>query len=1228
MSNAPTRGQLDAIEQLREVERASSGAVEIQRVSETPEATGWLPVEFSVLCRELDRRAGGLPLRDRERFVVLIPPDFPFELPSVWTTHRRFSGHPHVQWGRYLCLYQSTETEWDASDGMFGFLARLNQWLTQGALNEFEPVGAPLHPPVAYTTRSAGLVIPRVDTPDVGIVPWVGFVNIAVISDSRVDLVGWREVGDGHGDGGPPSEAATAADAADGALHRVGVAVLLNQSMPFEYPKKVSDLFAQLAEREVSQRHLFLALMLAALENPKEAPLYTVIGTPSRGLSGARERQQHLAVWKLAPVVADSLRLCVNQFSESARLRQIGEEMEAAILDWASVADLEWCVVREARPEVTVRRDVGTPMSVFAGRAVSLWGAGALGGPVAEFLVRAGVRRLIIRDSGVVAPGLLVRQPFLDSDIGRAKSEALAERLRRIDPRADIVALKDDLLQHPLADADWTDGADIVIDASASARVLEKLELRRQDADARRVPVVAMAVDHRAERGLVTVAPATHSGGSADVIRRAKLEVCGNPELGHFADAFWSGERRHPVFQPEPGCSANTFIGSAADLAGLAARMVNAAARDLAARMREGEAACSATAHLFFQLPTPNGQFGDAHFSWPADVVSRDPQTNFEIRIALGAWREIQGWVSAGRRMLGEDVETGGVLFGEHNDASRVIWVDEVIGPPPDSWSAPEGFICGTDGVAEANAEKSSRTRGSVAFVGMWHTHPESVPLPSSTDLAGMAHITAAGGSKTPKALLLIVGYTVSETPVIGSYLFTRREFEESGLGFFKTFSDERHFRELRRGPERLRRPREQRKEAQIAGRIVTYNRTCELRRAPTQVLPKRVALALSGGGSRAIAFHLGCLRALHDRGVLEQVRTLSTVSGGSVIGAMYAYGEYPDFAAFDAAVVRLLQVGLVSTIARHIIAPQTLLPGLTTAATAGVAALAADLARRGAGIATLFPPLERWRNPHLIQRIQPPFRRWVSRTSAFERALRDSVFGARALTDIKREGLELVINATELRTGTAFRFGSRTSGSSRFGALIDGEIDLALAVAASAAYPALLPAIDREFNFKNRRGEVSRRRVLLTDGGVYDNLGTACLEPRRDPNVSEHVAEAEFIIACDAGVGVEEGTEIPYWWGTRMMAAFETIFRRVQNSSRNRLHLLAASGQVRGFVLSYLGQADGRLPWAPPDLVPRAAVVDYPTDFAAMSDTDIDLLSNRGEQLTRLLIAHYIPSI
>ena len=48
-----------------------------------------------------------------------------------------------------------------------------------------------------------------------------------------------------------------------------------------------------------------------------------------------------------------------------------------------------------------------------------------------------------------------------------------------------------------------------------------------------------------------------------------------------------------------------------------------------------------------------------------------------------------------------------------------------------------------------------------------------------------------------------------------------------------------------------------------------------------------RIGLALSGGGTRAAVFHLGVLRSLAEVQMLEHVRYLSTVSGGSLIAAL-----------------------------------------------------------------------------------------------------------------------------------------------------------------------------------------------------------------------------------------------------------------------------------------------------------------------------------------------------
>lgn len=49
-----------------------------------------------------------------------------------------------------------------------------------------------------------------------------------------------------------------------------------------------------------------------------------------------------------------------------------------------------------------------------------------------------------------------------------------------------------------------------------------------------------------------------------------------------------------------------------------------------------------------------------------------------------------------------------------------------------------------------------------------------------------------------------------------------------------------------------------------------------------------RVGLALSGGGFRAAFYHLGVLARLAEVDALRHVEVLSTVSGGSIVGAMY----------------------------------------------------------------------------------------------------------------------------------------------------------------------------------------------------------------------------------------------------------------------------------------------------------------------------------------------------
>ena len=748
-----SEGQERALEQLRDIEAVAEGSVSVEEVLEPAEAGDKLRVIVSLACADLEHAAGGLPLDSRERFVVLIPANFPFRIPDVHVMHDRFAGFPHVQWKQWLCLYQAPATEWNSGDGMFGFIERLHFWLKQGALDQLDPVGAALHPPVTYTPLGPErIVIPRVDAPVVADRAWFGAAHLRVVSDLRVDLIGWSPLA---------SEIAPA---------DVAAAVLLPTAFPPEFPRSVADLIQALEDRGVSREWLFLTLQWAILRNPEEAPLYVIIGAAMRGTRGG-ELRQHLTAWYLDPVLARGLRLAIQKYSADAAARELGEKIEGIVLDWARTASVRWCDVQEDRPEIVTRRDHRAPLRWFLGRRVAIWGCGALGGHTAEYLARAGVKKLFLHDNGVVKPGILVRQPFDDADVGRNKVDALRDRLARIRPELEIETSAEDVLSDPLGLPDWASDVGLIIDATASVSVLELLERRRRNGVSA-APVTSMVIGHLADRGMVVLSRPEHSGGPLDVFRQLKLAACADPASVEFLNEFWPHERRS-FFQPEPGCSDATFIGSAADVAALAAVLLSRIAADL----DEPPVSTTSSGH-FVALPGFTGGQAAHHrsYHWTPDHITDDPQAGYQIRIAPAAWKEARTWILHSRDAVGPEVETGGLLFGERDDAAGVMWVSEFSGPPPDSDCSDQHFVCGIEGTAELNRGKRNRSRGSIQYLGMWHTHPDDVPLPSPTDWDGMRRLVRAAGGGG-RYLMLIIGHPFGAA-MLGGYVFRARDFE------------------------------------------------------------------------------------------------------------------------------------------------------------------------------------------------------------------------------------------------------------------------------------------------------------------------------------------------------------------------------------------------------------------------------------------------------------------
>lgn len=219
--------------------------------------------------------------------------------------------------------------------------------------------------------------------------------------------------------------------------------------------------------------------------------------------------------------------------------------------------------------------------------------------------------------------------------------------------------------------------------------------------------------------------------------------------------------------------------------------------------------------------------------------------------------------------------------------------------------------------------------------------------------------------------------------------------------------------------------------------------------------LEQGIALALSGGGFRAALFHLGSLWRLNELGCLPQLDRVSSISGGSItaglLGARWPSLTFQQNRAvdFDEKIVKPLRSFCARTV---------------------------DVAAIGEGALSPF----------------------TTAAEVLERAYDDHLYGGATL-QVLPDRPRFVLNATHCGTGVSFRFSKPYAGDYRIGLIRDPAFKIATAVAASSAFPPVLSPVVIKTNpaaFERTEGadlydQVRlRERLVLTDGGVYDNLG------------------------------------------------------------------------------------------------------------------------------------------
>lgn len=495
-------------------------------------------VSISLRTGGISRIASGLELQDQEEFELRIPPRI-FSLPDIDVGHARFLGFPHVLQGHRICIFLDPSREWQPFLGMAGLLNRLWDWLENAAGAKFDAKTSLYHAVGGVLHQTPG-------TPTVVVREAVStgqhrVANIIKRSEHRYDL--------------------TYVAGAPG--YRLPVFVLASD-LPYGADRSLAGLLMAMDDpyldqlngrtpRIAPQSSAFVsALSACAVRNPDGTEQYFILGVPHP--SGG---PPHLLCGRLPSQIADSLR---------KRARDNGTIIAVDTKNVDGQIPVEWCKVSDERQEVTTRRDKGRPVNGFVGKKVQIWGCGGIGSWIAEFVARAGASQITLCDPGVITGGLLVRQNYVEEDIGRIKAEALSERLRRI--REDIVVNVADG-QIPEGNAAFRE-ADVIIDATISNLITQVLDAFSTDSE-RTATIAQVATDARsgtlgllsvcAPLALLTPSEIDHNAGE---IVRASTDL----EIYH---KLWQEPAQGDELVPTRGCSVPTFHGSAADLAAVAA---------------------------------------------------------------------------------------------------------------------------------------------------------------------------------------------------------------------------------------------------------------------------------------------------------------------------------------------------------------------------------------------------------------------------------------------------------------------------------------------------------------------------------------------------------------------------------------------------------------------------------------------------------------------------------
>ena len=347
------------------------------------------------------------------------------------------------------------------------------------------------------------------------------------------------------------------------------------------------------------------------------------------------------------------------------------------------------------------------------------------------------------------------------------------------------------------------------------------------------------------------------------------------------------------------------------------------------------------------------------------------------------------------------------------------------------------------------------------------------------------------------------------------------------------------------------------------------------------------IGLCLSGGGYRALLFHLGALRRLNELGFLEKLKTISAVSGGSIIAAHLAISiPWPlNERLSDADWEQLVADPLRAFVKKNI------------------------------------------RTVPILKRLLLPWN-WVrerTQVETLEKRYRRNLT-SKKLTSLPDKP-KFIFSATDMAFGVNWIFEQTRMGDYKVGYISPppDHWPISRAVAASSCFPPVfdpLPVPKKLLQFAKGGSEQGSDRqaaindLRLTDGGAYDNLGL-------EPVWKDH----EIVISSDGGETFDpEADKNPLWRLTRYISIVQN---QAQSVRKRWLISNFLSGELDGVYWGIGSATENYGPGTPVGYSKKLAqkvIAEVRTDLDAFSEAEAAVLENHGYLLANAACRQHLP--